>query len=208
MTHFVDFIIKNKEWLFSGAGVTLLLFVYKLITRKKNTTTEPQNVSETNVQGMGNIITGSGNTVIIGSTPILGAAANQYISNSTLKIKNDDIITTKQTRQEVREMIEPLLSQNAAVYAEYGPHSNYSSVILTDAVTHWNRKVLDTIIPNNDNIEHILRANRNLLTDYEKDILEKFSLHVDAFKRNHTSNDKNACSPLFPKEILNILKDS
>lgn len=207
MKSFFDLITKNKEWLFSGVGVAFALLVYNLLFRKKDVTIgQKSNHLAANARNVGNIVSVNGNTVIFGNNSIIDAST---IQDDVISIQSNQncALTTEQRRAEVREEIEALFSQNAAIYAEYGPHSDYSSALLTDAVKHWHRKVLDTIIPNNEKIEFILKSNRNILTDYERNILDKFLLHVDAFKYNHTSNDKNACAPLFPKEILDILKE-
>lgn len=114
--------------------------------------------------------------------------------------------TRKEKRKELRERITTLLNENKNIFDLYGPSSNQSDNPFTDAHKMWNSSVKDTLIPNNAKIVKLLGKNISLLNNQEKDTYHKFKLHHQGFKKNKLSKSKNNSVPLFPKEILNILK--
>ena len=109
------------------------------------------------------------------------------------------------TRKELRVVIENLLSRNRTIFNKYGPFSHESKNLLTDTNVAWNRKCIDTIIPNNKRIIKLLNKNDHLLNDREKDIVEQFIIHAEAFEYNKLSGDKNSSAPVFPVEINDIV---
>jgi len=110
-------------------------------------------------------------------------------------------------RSALRNEIHKILLENEQIFQTYGPHSEHSDLLLTDAYKAWIRYVHTKIIPNNRKIVQLLSKNSHLLTEEEMEIFEKFKLHQEGFEYNHVSGDKNSSAPLFPREIWDILKD-
>ena len=46
-----------------------------------------------------------------------------------------------------------------------------------------------------------------LLSEEEKEALDKFVLHQQEFEYNHMSGDKTSAAPLFPDEMNTILQE-
>ena len=78
---------------------------------------------------------------------------------------------------------------------------------MSDAASVWERRAIDTIVPNNKYIAEVLERNEKLLLEPEIGILEQFKLHQEAFEYNHLSGDKNASAPLFPQEMNGLAED-
>lgn len=109
-------------------------------------------------------------------------------------------------RSKLREELEPLLLHNRAVFEAFGPLSEAAEDPLSDAVEHWQREVATSIIPNNRKILTLLEANRNLLTEDERALVEEFRVHVDAFEARHLFGEVTASAPRFPAEMNDLLK--
>lgn len=103
--------------------------------------------------------------------------------------------------------IQKLLSENNAVFKQYGPQSEYARTsIQSDAAKMWEIKSIDTIIPNNRRICEILSNNYRLLNENELEVFNNFKIHKEGFEYNKLSGDKNSSVPLFPNELYKILK--
>ena len=76
---------------------------------------------------------------------------------------------------------------------------------MSDAAAAWRRYVFSDIIPNNRRIADLLIANEHLLSESEKNLLDEFVLHQQAFEYNHVSGDKTSAAPMFPDEMDTIL---
>lgn len=152
---------QNKEWLFSGVGLALLI-------------------------------------------ALINVCRNFFNNRRSSHLKNQ--IQLK-TRSELRKDIHSIFEENKMIFDEYGPHHAESHIPLHDASIQWNRRIKDTIIPNNDKILFYLNEYKDLLRVDEAAIAQKFSVHAEAFKYNHLSGDKNSSAPLFPKKILSLLED-
>ena len=50
MEHIINWIITNKEWLFSGLGITIIVFVVKNFLTKKNRSEDKKTLSQSNSQ--------------------------------------------------------------------------------------------------------------------------------------------------------------
>lgn len=167
MEAFCNWLFNNKEWLFSGAGLALLIALANIF---KNIVCKGVRNSPTNLQQSSHI--------------------------------------QQKTRFELKNDIHTLLNENRVIFEEYGPHCSGAYIPLHDAAIPWNRKVREAIIPNNDKILFYLNEYRGLLNTRELAIVQKFSIHAEAFKYNHISGDKNSSAPLFPKEMLSLLEDN
>lgn len=109
------------------------------------------------------------------------------------------------TRAELSALVHQLLRENYAIFEAFGPHSEHACEPLTDAAAQWRRRVVATILPSNRRILAILKVNDQLLTEPEKTVVGRFSVHQEAFEYNHVSGDKNAAAPLFPSEMNAML---
>ena len=108
-------------------------------------------------------------------------------------------------RDSLRTIVHAMLRRNRAVFRQYGPHSEHSANPLSDAAAAWRRYVFSDIIPNNRRMADLLIANEHLLSESEKNLLDEFVLHQQAFEYNHVSGDKTSAAPMFPDEMDAIL---
>jgi hypothetical protein len=105
-----------------------------------------------------------------------------------------------------RQVVEPLLTQNHAIFNQYGPHINAAQNPESGAAEQWKRKMLTRILPNSRRMLAILDANRHLLNDGEKATLEQFRQHIDDLEAFHIEGSREDASR-FPSEFSLILKD-
>lgn len=110
------------------------------------------------------------------------------------------------SRETAREAVEPILSQNCAIFDQYGPHIEAAENPESGAAERWQRKMLTRILPNNNRVLALLDANRKLLRADERGILELFRQHVDDLQAYHIEGLKNDASR-FPAVMHRILED-
>lgn len=109
-------------------------------------------------------------------------------------------------RAGAREAIEPALSQNRAIFDQYGPHIDAAQDPESGAAERWRRKMLTHIIPNNNRVLAILDANRRLLGAKERITLELFRQHIDDLEAFHIEGVRHDGSQ-FPSSMTTILMD-
>jgi hypothetical protein len=109
------------------------------------------------------------------------------------------------SREAAREAIEPILSQNRAIFDQYGPHIEAAENPESGAVERWKRKMLTRILPNNNRVLALLDANRKLLRKDERESLELFRQHVDDLQAYHIEGLKSDASR-FPAAMTSILE--
>ena len=108
------------------------------------------------------------------------------------------------SREEVRNLIDPILIENNAIFETYGPMGDERFNPESDMPEQWIRKIRSIILPNNRKLLTVLDANRKLLNHSERKTLEIFRQHVDDFEAKHLGeSDLNGI--MFPKEMENIL---
>lgn len=122
-------------------------------------------------------------------------------------ITNAFVVPVFNSREALSNEVHSLLRMNKQIFMEYGPHSEHSDSLLTDASEVWGRYVHSTILPNNRQIVKLLSGNEHLLNDHEKSVFQKFIIHQEAFEYNHISGDKITSAPIFPEEFTYILKE-
>lgn len=110
------------------------------------------------------------------------------------------------TRNKARELLDPILTENHAIFQQYGPHIEAANNPESGAAEQWKRKMLSRILPNSRRMLAILDANRNLLDTNEKLALEQFRQHIDDLEAFHIEGVK-IDSSRFPSDFVNILKD-
>lgn len=94
-------------------------------------------------------------------------------------------IAAYSTREQARAAIEPFAHQNRHIHETLGPDNDYRFDPLAEEAAMWDREVATTIIPNLHSILRIIDANRELLTDEEKNVVAAFRSHVDGMTHRH-----------------------
>ena len=109
-------------------------------------------------------------------------------------------------RASTRQVVEPLLTQNHAIFKQYGPHIDAANNPESGAAEQWKRKMLTSILPNSRRMLAILDANLNLLRSDEREALEKFRQHIDDLEAFHIEGIGEDASR-FPIDFAKILED-
>jgi hypothetical protein len=109
-------------------------------------------------------------------------------------------------RSGARQIVGPLLSENHAIFKQYGPHIEAACNPESGAAERWKRKMLTRILPNNRRMLAILDANRHLLSRGEQVTVEQFRQHIDDLEAFHIEGNREDAS-LFPAELPKILED-
>ena len=107
-------------------------------------------------------------------------------------------------RTAARQIVEPLLAQNFAIFQQYGPHIEAVLNPESGAAEQWKRKMLTRILPNNRRVLAVLDANRHLLHDEEKATVERFRQHIDDLESFHIEESRQDASR-FPEGLSKIL---
>jgi len=106
-------------------------------------------------------------------------------------------------RAAVRQVVEPLLAQNLAIFQQYGPHIEAARNPESGAAEQWKRKMLTRILPNSRRVLSVLDANRHLLRDDEKSTVERFRQHIDDLEAFHIEGSRQDAS-CFPEDLSKI----
>lgn len=109
-------------------------------------------------------------------------------------------------RTRARQAIEPILSENHAIFKLYGPHIEAAYNPESGAAEKWKRKMLTRILPNSRRMLAILDANRRLLGADERATLEQFRQHIDDLEAFHVEDSREDASR-FPAALAHILED-
>ena len=109
-------------------------------------------------------------------------------------------------RARARQAVEPILSENHAIFKQYGPHIDAAYNPESGAAEQWKRKMLTRILPNNRRMLAILDANRPLLYSNEKVTLEQFRQHIDDLEAFHFEDSREDASR-FPAALAKVLED-
>lgn len=104
-----------------------------------------------------------------------------------------------------RKAIEPALSENRAVFDQYGPNNDYRQDPESDLAKVWQRKLRAIILPNNRRILTILDANRRHLSPSEVKTLEAFRQHVDDLESKHIGEGSGDVASYYPAAMSDIL---
>lgn len=108
-------------------------------------------------------------------------------------------------RTAARQVVEPLLAQNLAIFQQYGPHIEAAHNPESGAAEQWKRKMLTRILPNNRRVLAVLDANRHLLRDGEKLAVERLRQHIDDLEAFHIEGNRQDASR-FPDILSKILE--
>lgn len=91
-------------------------------------------------------------------------------------------------RADVRQIIEPLLAKNRALFEALNPNLPYSQNPESEIAGKWQTAVRSSIIPNNRRVLAILDTNRYLMNQEEKTVLEEFRQHIDDMALRHLTD--------------------
>lgn len=108
-------------------------------------------------------------------------------------------------RASARRAIEPALSENRAVFDQYGPNNDYHENPESEFAGVWRRKMRTILLPNNRRILSILDANRCHLSVSEAKVLEEFRQHINDLEAKHIGEGSGNISSRFPEDMDNIL---
>jgi hypothetical protein len=109
-------------------------------------------------------------------------------------------------RFSARQVVEPILAENYAIFKQYGPHIEAAYNPESGSAEQWKRKMLTRILPNSRRVLAILDANRRLLIAREKETLEQFRQHIDDLEAFHVEDSREDASQ-FPIDLAKILED-
>lgn len=107
------------------------------------------------------------------------------------------------TRSEARPPVEQILRANRTLFELYGPRDD---VFDDDRAERWQRHVNDSIIPNNRKLVAILKANANLLDEFERATLQVFEVHARELEERHLHGVWSPGSTRFPAAMADILE--
>jgi hypothetical protein len=108
-------------------------------------------------------------------------------------------------RVSARKAIEPALTENRAVFDQYGPHNDYRHDPESEFANVWQRKMRAIILPNNRKILVILDANRSYLSELEMKTLEAFRQHIDDLEARHIGEGNKDIASRYPGGMDKIL---
>lgn len=109
-----------------------------------------------------------------------------------------------ESREEARAAIERLRLQNRVIHRDLGPDNDYSLNPEAEEAHSWKRAVVDTIIPNHRAILRIVDANWDLLTELEREAVERYRSHVADLEARHVHGRVGLTSRRYPSEIDSI----
>jgi len=112
-----------------------------------------------------------------------------------------------ETRADARHAINSLLTQNKAIWENYGPDLEYRFDPESELADAWQRKVREAILPNNRKVLAIVDANRRLLSTEEQEVLEAFRQHLDDFEARHVGDGREGAGARFPVAMDRLLAD-
>lgn len=105
------------------------------------------------------------------------------------------------SREDLRAYVQPLLTENKAIFDRYGPDNDYRFDPESDLAFVWRRQVLARIVPNSRRILLSLDRNRQLLNSGEIQTLEAFRLHVGDIERRHLGEGDDLPAARFPSAM-------
>lgn len=110
-------------------------------------------------------------------------------------------------RSEGRKLLEPILSENSAIHAEYNPDLDYRFDPESGFALVWQKYVRERIIPNNRRMLTILDMNRHLLMEDESASLEIFRRHVFDLEARHLTDTPVDRQTRFPADISRAFQE-
>jgi len=112
-----------------------------------------------------------------------------------------------QDRASARKAIEPALTENRAVFHQYGPDNDYCQDPESELAKVWQRKMRAILLPNNRRVLAILDANLRHLNLSEAKVLEEFRQHIDDLEAKHIGESSGDIASRFPRGMDEILSE-
>jgi hypothetical protein len=109
-------------------------------------------------------------------------------------------------RASARNAIERALTENRAVFDQYGPDNDYRYDPESELAKVWQRKMRVIILPNNRKVLAILDANRHRLSGSEITTLEALRQHIDDLEAKHIGAGSGDIASPFPPGMEDILR--
>jgi hypothetical protein len=122
------------------------------------------------------------------------------------KIRRIFNIKQYQTRDQARNAVVPLLTENKVIFDTYGPMTDARFNPESEMPMRWLAKVHQSILPNNRKLLNILDMNYGLLLEKEKETVELYRQHVFDFEQKHI-NKADIDSLQFPIKMSLIFTD-
>jgi hypothetical protein len=119
------------------------------------------------------------------------------------RLKNLFGIKKFDSRELVREVVNPIFLENKVIFDTYGPETNERYNPESQMPIIWLKKIRESIIPNNRKLYNLINTNYHLTNSAEKIAFTKFTQHINDFEAKHIFNFENN-GTLFPKEITEI----
>lgn len=114
---------------------------------------------------------------------------------------------TYESRTAVRAAIEPLMTENEVIHAEYNPDLDYRYDPESELSNVWQKNMIERIIPNSRRILATLDANRKLSTKEEKVIIELFRQHLHDLEAKHLTDVVAGPARRFPSAMVDMMVD-
>ncbi len=105
------------------------------------------------------------------------------------------------TRSDAFDRLSYYRDQNRAIFETYGPLTDSRLDPESEVPALWRRHVLETILPNNRAMLHLLERNTHLLTIDEKRVVQQYRIHVLDFEQRHVHGFSAVVGQRFPLEV-------
>lgn len=115
-------------------------------------------------------------------------------------------VKTFATREDARQFVSPILTENRTIFEHYGPLTEQRFNPESSLPAQWLRKIRVKIIPNNRRLLTACDANSGLLSPEEHATVELFRQHVDDFEAKHLGeSDSNGAQ--FPSKMERLFAE-
>lgn len=116
----------------------------------------------------------------------------EWKESHTEKIRCLFEVASYATRDEARSEIAPLLAENRTIFETYGPTGEERFNPESELPLKWLGKIRTRILPNNRKLLATLDANKDLMNEKERAILEVYRQHVDDFELKHIGESESS----------------
>jgi hypothetical protein len=122
-------------------------------------------------------------------------------------IEKSQLIEIK-SYQDLCKTINPYLMKNGSTFKMFGPNSSSDSKEeLRWDLSLWYKSRREIILPNNKLVQSLIEKNKNLLPSEHLLVFEKYIAHCYAFEKHCADSNFDYRQFLFPKEIVEVIKD-
>lgn len=133
------------------------------------------------------------------------ALLRQWKSDHEGDIRNRGAGKKFESLAQLKREVGRLLAENNTVWRTLGPKSQTAaSDPGSNLYVAWNRRKLDTILPNNRHVINLIETNADLLSTREHDVFLEFKVHAQAYE-DHQFNRLDTY-PLFPASFAEVFR--